>query len=61
MIRGEKIYLRPVRRSDLDLLHTYANDVAFNSEYNMFGLKRDQHLTESFERDGLLTTTFRPC
>ncbi|GCE30641.1 alanine acetyltransferase [Dictyobacter alpinus] len=58
MIRGEKVCLRPVRRSDLDILHDHANDVNFESEYNYFGLKRDQHLQSAFDSDGLLSTDF---
>ncbi|GLV53761.1 alanine acetyltransferase [Dictyobacter sp. S3.2.2.5] len=58
MIRGEKVCLRPLRRSDLDLLHKYANDPEFESEFNNFGLKRDQHLLAAFEEDGLLSSQF---
>ncbi|GCE09633.1 GNAT family N-acetyltransferase [Dictyobacter aurantiacus] len=58
MIRGEKVCLRPLRRSDLDFLHTYANDPEFEGEYNNFGLKRDRHLLAAFEEDGLLNARF---
>ncbi|GHO85281.1 GNAT family N-acetyltransferase [Dictyobacter formicarum] len=58
MIRGEKICLRPLRRSDLDLLHEHANDPEFEGEYNNFGLKRDRHLLAAFEEDGLLNSQF---
>ena len=58
MIRGEKVCLRPVRHSDLAILHEHANDVNFESEYNFFGLRRDQHLSSGFEADGLLSSEF---
>ncbi|GCE22762.1 GNAT family N-acetyltransferase [Dictyobacter kobayashii] len=56
MIRGDRVCLRPLRRSDLDSLHEHANDPEFEGEYNNFGLKRDRHLATAFEDDGLLNS-----
>lgn len=56
MIRGERIYLRPVRRADLLLLQARENDFEYNSEYNSFGLKPEEHLATAFEKDGFLSS-----
>jgi RimJ/RimL family protein N-acetyltransferase len=54
MLRGEHIYLRPVRREDLPLLAERANNVAYLTEFNFFGLNPQHGLEKQFEEDGLL-------
>jgi aminoglycoside 6'-N-acetyltransferase len=55
MFHGEKIYLRPVRQEDLPLLTVRANDLAFLTEFNFFGLQPHQRLEKAFQEDGLLS------
>ncbi|GLV53760.1 alanine acetyltransferase [Dictyobacter sp. S3.2.2.5] len=55
MIQGERIRLRPAKVADIDMLHSRADDAAFEGEYNDFGLNPDRHLQRSFEADGLLS------
>jgi aminoglycoside 6'-N-acetyltransferase len=54
MLRGEKIYLRPVRRDDLPLLAERANNIDYLTEFNFFGLPQQNSLEKRFEEDGLL-------
>jgi RimJ/RimL family protein N-acetyltransferase len=54
MLRGEYIYLRPVRREDLPLLAERANSVAYLTEFNFFGLTPQHGPEKHFEEDGLL-------
>jgi RimJ/RimL family protein N-acetyltransferase len=54
MLRGEYIYLRPVRREDLPLLVERANSVAYLTEFNFFGLNPQHGPEKQFEEDGLL-------
>jgi aminoglycoside 6'-N-acetyltransferase len=53
MLRGERIYLRPVRQVDLPAMIVLANDIAYLTEFNFFGLQQT-NLEKSFEEDGLL-------
>jgi RimJ/RimL family protein N-acetyltransferase len=55
MLHGEKIYLRPVRQDDLPILAARANDIAFLTEFNFFGLHRHNGLEKYFQEDGLLS------
>ena len=55
MLHGEKIYLRPVRQDDLPILTARANDIAFLTEFNFFGLQRHNGLERQFQEDGLLS------
>ncbi|HEY7415623.1 MAG TPA: GNAT family protein [Ktedonobacteraceae bacterium] len=55
MLYGEKIYLRPVRQEDLPLLIARANDLAFLTEFNFFGLSQSNNLEKEFQEDGLLS------
>jgi aminoglycoside 6'-N-acetyltransferase len=57
MLRGEKIYLRPVRPQDLPILAARADDFALLSEYNFFGLQQQHALDKRFQEDGLLSPT----
>lgn len=54
MLRGEKIYLRPLSQNDLPLFHAWANDLEFQSEFNFFGLQREKYLESGFQENGLL-------
>ncbi len=53
MIRGNKVQLRPVRRSDLDFLAERVNDIDFKGEYNDFGLRDTEYFEQAFAQDGL--------
>lgn len=55
MLHGEKIYLRPVRQDDLPILAARANDIAYLTEFNFFGLHQHNHLEKHFQEDGLLS------
>jgi aminoglycoside 6'-N-acetyltransferase len=55
MLRGERVYLRPVRQEDLPFFAAHANDIAFLTEYNFFGLQRHDRLEKRFQEDGLLS------
>jgi aminoglycoside 6'-N-acetyltransferase len=55
MLHGEKIYLRPVRQEDLPIFTARANDIAFLTEFNFFGLHQHNGLEKSFQEDGLLS------
>ena len=54
MLRGERVYLRPVRQEDLPLLAERANDLAYLTEYNFFGLSPNDQMEQGFREDGLL-------
>ena len=54
MLHGEKIYLRPVRQDDLPIFAARANDIAFLTEFNFFGLHQQNGLEQRFQEDGLL-------
>jgi RimJ/RimL family protein N-acetyltransferase len=54
MIRGEKIYLRPVKQSDLALLESWNNDTSIEGEYNAFGLRPVGTVEKRFAEDGLI-------
>src|SRR3974390_781376 len=55
MLYGEKIYLRPVRQDDLPILVARANDIAFLTGFNFFGLQQHNGLEKNFQEDGLLS------
>ncbi len=55
ILQGEKIYLRPVRQDDLPILAARANDIAFLTEFNFFGLHQHNRLEKYFQEDGLLS------
>lgn len=55
MLRGDKIYLRPVRQDDLSTLASRANDSAYLTEFNFFGLQQGNRLEKRFQEDGLLS------
>ena len=48
------VRLRPVERSDLDVLAKWTNDPVHNSEYNFFGFQFAGQLEEEFNKNGLL-------
>ncbi len=54
MLRGTKVHLRPFMRSDLGVFQEWTNDMAYNSEYNSFGLKHSGNLERGFNEEGLL-------
>ena len=55
MLHGEKIYLRPVRQDDLPIFAARANDIAFLTEFNFFGLHQHNGLEKQFQEDSLLS------
>ena len=55
MLRGEKVYLRPIRQEDLPILAAQANDIAVLTEFNFFGLQQHNGLEKQFDEDGLLS------
>ena len=55
MIQGERVNLRVVTATDLALLTTWMNDLNFNSEYNIFGLRRADTIEKRFAENGLLS------
>src|ERR1700730_1041196 len=58
MIRGEKIYLRPVEHSDLSLLESWNNNPHFNGEFNNFGLHSAGSMEKRFAEDGLIGSRY---
>jgi RimJ/RimL family protein N-acetyltransferase len=54
MLHGEKIYLRPVLQDDLPIFAARANDIAFLTEFNFFGLHQQNGLEQQFQEEGLL-------
>ena len=54
MLYGEKIYLRPVCQDDLPIFAARANDIAFLTEFNFFGLHQQNSLEKYFQENGLL-------
>lgn len=58
MLHGEKIYLRPVRQDDLSIFAARANDIAFLTEFNFFGLHQQNDLEKQFQEDGLLSPQY---
>ena len=57
-VRGERILLRPVRRSDLDMLQKRKGDSFYEGEFNNFGLVAEGQLEEHFSQDGLIDKNF---
>src|SRR5258706_7825006 len=55
MLHGEKIYLRPVRQDDLPIFAARANDIAYLTEFNFFGLHQQNSVEKDFQEDGLLS------
>ena len=58
MLHGKKIYLRPVRQDDLPILAARANDLAFLTEFNFFGLHQHHGLEKDFQQNGLLSQEY---
>jgi aminoglycoside 6'-N-acetyltransferase len=54
MLRGDNVYLRPIRQEDLPILAARANDIAVLSEFNFFGLQPHNRREKQFDEDGLL-------
>ncbi|HZU66520.1 MAG TPA: GNAT family protein [Ktedonobacteraceae bacterium] len=54
MIRGEKVYLRPVRQADLALLESWNVDPKHDGEFNDFGFHPSGPLQKRFAEDGLI-------
>lgn len=54
MLRGEKIYLRPLCQEDLPIFAAWTNDAAFLTEFNFFGLHQESRLEKRFFEDGVL-------
>lgn len=54
MLRGERVYLRPVRQEDLDFLKDRINNIAYLTEYNFFGLLPRDGIEKDFYDNGLL-------
>ena len=58
MIQGKNINLRVVTQADLSLLDAWENDIAYNSEYNTFGLRGAGYREKRFAEDGLIGAKF---
>ncbi len=58
MLQGEKIYLRPLTSEDLAFLEARANDEAYLSEFNVFGLRRPNGLEQGLAEDGLISARY---
>lgn len=56
MIRGEKIYLRTVKQTDLALLESWNDDPHVDGEYNNFGLRAAGSVEKRFAEDGLISS-----
>lgn len=54
MIRGEKVYLRPVKQTDLALLEAWNSDPDHDGEFNNFGFRATGSLEKRFAEDGLI-------
>lgn len=54
MLAGDTVYLRPFTRADLPIFDGWANDPAYTSEYNNFGLVRSGSLEGGFNHAGLI-------
>lgn len=54
MIRSNRVQLRPVKRSDLEILAEHVNDLDFKGEYNDFGLRDTEYFEQAFAQDGML-------
>jgi RimJ/RimL family protein N-acetyltransferase len=54
MLSGDRVYLRPVRQEDLPVLAERANDLAYLTDYNFFGLSPRDGAEQGFREDGLL-------
>jgi RimJ/RimL family protein N-acetyltransferase len=55
MLYGEIVYLRPFRQDDLPFFIARENDIAFLSEFNFFGLRKQNSMEMYFQEDGLLS------
>ena len=58
MLSGDKIYLRPVRQDDLPIFAIRANDIAYLTEFNFFGLHQQNGLERNFQENGLLSQEY---
>jgi RimJ/RimL family protein N-acetyltransferase len=58
MLSGDKIYLRPVRQDDLPIFAIRANDIAYLTEFNFFGLHQQNGLEKHFQENGLLSREY---
>lgn len=56
MLRGEKIYLRPLTQADLPIFEAWSNDLEYSSEFNAFGLSWSGELAKRWQEGGLLGT-----
>lgn len=54
MLRGEKIYLRPLTQADLPIFAAWSNDLEYLSEFNAFGLSWSGELAKGWQEGGLL-------
>jgi RimJ/RimL family protein N-acetyltransferase len=54
-VRGERVYLRPVKQTDLALLESWNNDPSILGEYNDFGFHPVGSLEKRFAEDGLIS------
>ncbi len=58
MIHGKIINLRVVTQADLPLLDAWENDIAYNSEYNTFGLRGEGSQEKHFAEDGFMSARY---
>lgn len=58
MIRGEKIYLRPFKRTDIAYLQTHFGNPEVTSEFNFFGFQNSEGLEQEYNKNGFISDTF---
>ncbi len=54
MIRGEKVYLRPVKQTDLALMESWNDDPNHDGEFNNFGFHATGALEKRLAEDGFI-------
>ena len=57
MIRGENIYLRPLKRTDIAYLQMHFGNPEVMSEFNFFGFRGSEDLEQRFNKNGLISDT----
>jgi RimJ/RimL family protein N-acetyltransferase len=58
MIRGEKIYLRPLKRTDIVYLQRHFENPEVMSEFNFFGFHSSEGIEQEFNKNGFISDTY---
>lgn len=58
MIQGEKIYLRPLKRTDIAYLQEHFENPEVMSEFNFFGFHGSESLEQEFNKNGFISDTY---